>query len=459
MARDPRSSAARALDRALRSAGRQTRGGESLQSSGVPLDGLVDAESLGLSDVDRALCRELVFGTVRWLRRLDHVLEAASGRRLQQIDRRLLAPLRLGAYQLLILDRVPAYAAVNEAVGEGRRRAGGRAAGFVNGVLRRIAERPSLEAWPVKSDDPASRLALEASHPDWLVRRWLGRWGADATRELLSANNASRALELLAFSDRGGPEALAAALAADGIETEATRLSELGLRVRRGSPFASRAFERGDFYLQDSASQVAAWMPRPRAGERVLDFCAAPGGKSFGLLAAEPAVRLVAADRSLSRLRRLRANQQRLGRRFPVLVGDGTAPPVAPASFDRVLLDLPCSGTGTIRQHPELKWRLSAREIERLAHQGRSLLEAAAPLARRGGLIVVVTCSLEPEENEEMVDGFLADHRGFRLRDLAPDLAAAGSEALAAGLFAGGRWRLPTTVEHDGFTVHAIDRI
>jgi 16S rRNA (cytosine967-C5)-methyltransferase len=459
MARDPRRSAARALDRALHPTGRHARHGEDLQSSGAPLDALIDVESRGLSEADLALCRELVFGTVRWLRRLDIVIEAASGRRLRQVDRRLLAPLRLGVYQLLFLDRVPPYAAVNEAVAEGRRRAGARAAGFVNGVLRRIAERPVLDAWPVESGDPAVHLALAASHPDWLVRRWLARWGADATRELLTANNAPRALQLLAFADRGGPAALAAGLAEEGIETEPSGLSELGLVVRRGSPFTSRAFGRGDFYLQDSASQVAAWMPRPRAGERVLDLHAAPGGKSFALLAAEPSVRLVAADRSPSRLRRLRANQQRLGRPFPVLVGEGSAPPFAPASFDRVLLDLPCSGTGTIRQHPELKWRLSGREIERLARQGRLLLEAAAPLARRGGLVVVVTCSLEPEENEEMVDGFLADHPGYRLRDLGPGLSGVGGGALAAGLFGGGRWRLPTSAEHDGFTVQAIDRV
>jgi 16S rRNA (cytosine967-C5)-methyltransferase len=441
MPADPRRAAARAIDRTL--------------GAGAPLDAVLARESSGLGESDAALCRELAFGTVRWVRRLDHVIEGASQRRARQIDRRLLTALRLGAYQLLFLDRVPAYAAVNESVETVRRDAGGRAAGFANSVLRRIAERPGLSAWPVEVANPVARLGIESSHPDYLVRRWMARWGEAATRRLLDANNAPRPLQLLAFADRGGRDRLAADLAAEGVTTEPTLLSLFGLTVRCGDPFHTAAFERGDLYVQDSASQAAAWMPAVQPGERVFDACAAPGGKSFAILAAQPSARVVAADRSPSRLDRVQVNQRRLGRRFPLLAADGGVTALRGESFDRVLLDLPCSGTGTLRQHPELKWRITEREIARLAADGRRMVEAAAPLVRPGGWLVVVTCALEPEENESMVDAFLASHAEFRLGEMGGQLPA----CVSRGIFGRGRWRLLTEADHDGFTVHALEKL
>ena len=424
------------------------------------LDSLAPADSflLGTEERfdprDRALLRELVFGTLRWLRRLDDVIDRASHRRFEAIEPALRAPLRVAAYQLLFLDRVPPHAAVHEAVEQAGSLTHRGGASFVNAVLRRIARDRSLAAWPVEDDDPVRRLAIELSHPDFLVRRWLGRYGERRCRALLEANNRPKPLHLLAFRDRGGRELLAERLIDAGVEVEPAPLSLLGLIVRRGDPFASEAFARGDFYVQDEASQAAALLPPPAAGERVLDAAAAPGGKTFALLAWEPRIHPVVADADPGRLSVLRANLARLGRPVPTALADAVRPPFRPA-FDRVVLDLPCTGTGTLRKHPELKWRIGEREIGRLSGQGATMLAGAASAVAPGGLLVAITCSLEPEENEEIVEGFLAGGGAGRferlpLDDLPPPLDA--------GVAGPGAWQVLPSGDHDGFTVGVLRR-
>ena len=419
----------------------------------LPLDSLWAAYEEHLDDRDRRLLRELVLGSLRWLARLDQVLVAASGRPLERIERPLLAPLRIGAYQLLFLDRVPAHAAVDRAVTEARRRSHRGGAGFVNAVLRKVAASPALADWPVQAGDTVEKLAIETSHPELLVRGWIERFGEQRTLSLLEANNRPKPQALLAFSDRGGRQALAAALAAEGVRTEPSALSKLGLVVRAGEPLTTEAFHRGDGYLQDEASQAAAWVPPPRPGERVLDAAAAPGGKSFALQAREPTVRVVAADRSPARLQTVVENSRRLQRTLPLVAADAAMPPFT-ADFDRVVLDLPCTGTGTLRAHPELKWRVSRQEIRRLAAQSGRLLAAAAPLVRGGGLLVAITCSLEREENEAIAERFLAKNAEFAPVDLNDQLPA----SLRAHVAGPGLWRVLTADDHDGFTVQVLRR-
>jgi 16S rRNA (cytosine967-C5)-methyltransferase len=399
------------------------------------------------------LLRSLVFGTVRWLRRLDAVLAAASARPPERIDPALMAPLRIGLYQLLYLDRVPAHAAVDEAVAEARRRSHRGGAGFVNAVLRRVASSPELDAWPVEEADPLRRLAVLTSHPDFLVRRWVGRFGEEVGRRLLEANNQAKPLQLLAFTDRGGPQALAVSLLAEGVKTAPAELSPLGLTVLEGDPLAGEAFRRGDLYLQDDASQATALVPPPVAGETVYDAAAAPGGKSFALLAMEPGVRPILADATPGRLAPLRANLRRLDRRLPLAVADARRPP-SESSFDRVVVDLPCTGSGTLRRHPELKWRITGAEIHRLARQGLEMLVGAAGAVRPGGLLVVITCSLEREENEDVVRRFLARESGFEPEPVSEHLP--GSMRTGGG--EGGLWRILTGGDHDGFTVQVLRR-
>ena len=420
-----------------------------------PVDEAVRRAQAGLDRRDAALLRELVSGTLRWLARLDHVIAIASARPVRRIEPRLLAPLRIAVYQLLWMDRVPAYAAVSEAVDEARRRGSRRGAGFVNGVLRAIAAKGTLGAWPVEIVDPVARLAVESSHPELLVRRWLEHFGERRTRRLLAANNRPASLTLLAFRDRGGREGLARRLASEGVETEPAALSPLGLVVRGGDVLGSAALAEGDAYVQDPASQAAAWIPPPARGERVLDVAAAPGGKSFATLAWQPGARIWATDVALRRAVVLRENAHRLSRPIPLLVADATRPALGDRlPFDRVVVDLPCSGTGTLRRHPELKWRISETELDRLAGQGAAMLRGAAEHVAPGGLLVVSTCSLEPEENERLVAGLLAEQPSFEPLALEGELPA----ELAAGVVAAGRWQVLTGDEHDGFTVHALRR-
>lgn len=409
-------------------------------------------------EMDHALLRELSLGTLRWLRRLDSVLMQASQRPLSKIEPALRAPLRVAAYQLLFLDRIPPHAAVSEGVEHARRRTHRGGASFSNAVLRRIARQRNITDWPVDEPDPIRRLAIETSHPDFLVRRWVERLGEAEARQLLDANNRPKSLQLLAFRDRGGREMLAETLIDEGVEVDPSSLSPVGLIVRQGNPLHSPSFLEGSFYLQDEASQAAALIPPPRPGERILDAAAAPGGKGFTLLAAEPSVKVFQADVSMARLQRLRSNMQRLGRQLPVFVADAGQPPLGreqgTGSFDRIVLDLPCSGTGTLRKNPELKWRISDDEIGRLSRQSLRLMEGMAGNLVEGGLLVAITCSLEPEENEAVVDRFLERNPSFEPLNLDDHLRF----PMSGGIFAPGAWRLMPSGEHDGFTVHVLQR-
>ena len=417
----------------------------------APADAFLDSALPRFDDRDQGLLRELVMGSLRWLRRLDHVIAAASSRSFEAIEEVLRSPLRIATYQLLFLDRVPAHAAVHEAVEQAHQLTHRGGASFVNGVLRRIARDPRLEDWPVTEADPVRRLAIEKSHPDFLVDRWLKSFGTARTLDLLDANNRSKPLHLLAFRDRGGRELLAEALIDEGLEVEPTSLSPLGLIVRRGNPLASAAFRRGDFYIQDEASQAAALIPPPRRDETVLDAAAAPGGKSFALLGWEPSVRITMADVSLPRAAVVAANQRRLGRSLPLAVADAGTPPFARA-FDRVVLDLPCTGTGTLRRNPEIKWRISESEIGRLSRQALRLLEGTAALVAPGGRLIAITCSLEREENEDVMARFLATHPELSLLPLEGMLES----PVAAGVTGPGTWRILTGGDHDGFTVQVL---
>jgi len=422
-------------------------------ASRAPCDSLLAGAASRFDERDQRLLREIVLGTLRWLRRIDAVLEQASDRPMEKVQPELHAVLRVGAFQLLFLDRVPAHAAVSEAVDEALARSHRGAGSFVNAVLRRIAREPRLEDWPVRESDPVRTLAVETSHPDSLVRRWLERMGESATRSLLEANNRPKPMHLLAFRDRGGRELLAERLIDEGVEVEASRISALGLTIRDGDPLATQAFARGEFYVQDEAGQAAALLPEPVPGERVLDVAASPGGKGLALVALEPTVRVVAADASLQRIDRLVGNLGRLRRSIPVVLADAARSPFAP-EFDRVIVDYPCTGTGTLRKHPELKWRWSERELARLADQAHDMVAGAASAVAPGGILVAISCSLEPEENELVIDRWLESASGFERLE---KLEAQGFGAVA-GETARGLWRLVTADEHDGFTVQVVRR-
>lgn len=430
---------------------------EQTLTTASPADSFIDQARLRCHPKDRALLVELVRGTLTWLARIDDVLEQAAGRPLAKIESPLHGLLRIGAYQLLFLERIPPHAVVNEAVEHAHRITHRGAGSFVNGVLRRISRSRRLEDWPVERSDEVARLAVEHSHPEFLVRRWIESWGLDTTRAVLEANNRRKTPHLLAFRARGGRELLAESLIDEGVEVIASERAPLGLRVLSGSWSSiteASSFARGEFYIQDEASQVAALVPPVREGERVLDLAAAPGGKAYAMTAFEPTTRHVASDVSMSRLQRMRANNQRLGIEMPLLVADAAQPPFAPV-FDRVVVDAPCSGTGTFRKNPELRWRVSVEEIDRLASSGGSLLRGASAAVSPGGLLVWITCSLEVEENERVIEPFLEEYRSFETMDLEATLPA----CLVDQVVGPGTWRMLPADDHDGFTVCVLRRV
>lgn len=371
---------------------------------------------------DRALVTELTGGVLRWMAALDGVIERIADRPTRRLDAEVLAVLRLGAYQLLYLDRVPAAAAVDESVMLVRRAGKSSAAGLVNAVLRRVAQ---LEPpWPLPPEpargasraDVLAYLSVTCSHPEWLVTRWLDRIGMAATKHRVRFNNRSPALTLRANRHRISRAELARQLADHGVETMPTRFAGDGLRVVAGNPRLTPLAGRGLFGAQDEASQLVAELTSPQPGERILDACAAPGGKTIALASAIGATGVVVAgDLRPARVRLLRSTLEEAGaRHVRLLRHDLRRPPFRPV-FDCVLVDAPCSGLGTLGRDPDIRWRRQSADLARFASDQHLLLAQAAELVRPAGRVVYATCSSEPEENEEVIRRFLADQPEFTL--------------------------------------------
>jgi 16S rRNA (cytosine967-C5)-methyltransferase len=373
---------------------------------------------------DRALAAEIVTGSLRWQRSLDHLVEHFANRPLAKVDRDVLHILRLSLYQLLPLDRVPASAVVDDAVDLTRHARKGSASGFVNAVLRSALRQRSRLPFPPRPASDAAReaalayLGVTHSHPDWLVARWLDRVGLDAAERWVRFNNETPRLTLRANTLRAARDVVAAALGDAGVETEPARYAPDGLTVTAGN--ALRSTPDGSFLVQDEASQLVAVAAGARPGERVLDLCASPGGKTVAM-AADMGDRglVVSCDVRAKRVNLLRETVRVSGAacvRIARVPASGALPfmPV----FDRVLVDAPCSGLGTIRRDPDIRWRRHERELHTLAADQLVLLDRAASVVRPGGHLVYATCSSEPEENEGVVDAFLARHRDFTLTDL-----------------------------------------
>lgn len=387
--------------------------------SGALASRALEQATANLAVRERAWVRELVYGTFRLRGRLDHRLAALSSRPLEKLHADVLDILRLGAYQLLDMGGVPAYAAVSQAVELAKRAAGRGAGGFVNGVLQSLRRAGASSTFPAFEIDPAGHLATWGSHPRWLVERWLASFGAPDARRLVDANNRRPELYLRAL----GP-----------VEDAVSRLASCGVRVE-AVPGASRALHvvDGDLaavldapvIVQDPAAGLVVDYAAVPPGSRVVDLAAAPGGKAMAMAGDEPDVGpafVAAADASAERLRRLRENVARLVRPAPQGLGGVPVSPVVAdgrrpcfRAVDAVLLDAPCTGTGTLRRHPDGRWRIQPDDLRQLVVLQRQLLDGATGLVRPGGLLVYSTCSLEREENEEQVEAFLARHRDFRL--------------------------------------------
>jgi len=366
-----------------------------------------------LDERDRRLAHELAAGVLRRRGDLDNALSPYAEHGWESVKPKLRDVLRLGAYQLLELDKVPAHAAVSTSTELAKKVVGERAARFVNAMLRRLADRGA----PAGSEAGSRR-----SHPSWLVIRWDARFGVEGTRDLLLWNDTPPPLVVQAA--RGTLESLEAAFRAEGLVVRRAPY-DAGLVVEGRTPTALPGFSEGQFTVQDPAQSIVARFAGIPDGATVYDACAAPGGKTIaiGRRAGGQGGRVIAADRNVARVRRLQENLARAGSgmEFPI-AADAAHPPLR--QVDAVLLDAPCLGTGTFARHPDARWRVTPRALETIALKQAELLRGVAAVVRPGGLLIYATCSIEPEENELQVDRFLNDHPEFR-REPAPDAPTA----------------------------------
>jgi 16S rRNA (cytosine967-C5)-methyltransferase len=368
-----------------------------------------------LSSLDRALCHELVLGVLRWQLHLDAIVEHFAKRKVESLDPPVLRALRLGVYQLRFLSRIPASAAVNESVNLVGRARLSSARSFVNAVLRRATREPNYSP-AADITNTLERISIQTSHPRWLIERWTKAFGGEETELMARANNEPPPVAIRIVKTLADEKDVLEKLRSAGAELVPSEIAKSAWRVSGATAKLRDLSERGELYIQDEASQLVGEVVNAQPGDRVLDVCAAPGGKTT--LIAERAsdnAHVLAMDVSPRRLATIeRTIQLHQLKSIRPMLGDASQPlPFDSGSFDRVLLDAPCSGTGTLRHNPEIRWRLTNDDITQLAEQQKRFMMNAAVVVKPGGLLVYSTCSIETEENEEVVREFLSSNDQF----------------------------------------------
>lgn len=415
------------------------------ENEGVPLD-LVMAEALRqpfAEPRDLQFCRALVYGVVCWRGYLDALLASLSAHPLAGMKPLTRQAMRCGLYQLLLMDRVPPSAAINETVQLLKEAGQPRwLTGFVNGVLRRASRELATLPQPGDLAGTAKGLAHHdlVSHPGWLYKRWVGRYGEDGALSMCRANNAGAPLTLRVKA-RVGRDDLLAKLGLAGIVVEPGRCAPTALILPgyRGAVTALPGYEEGDFQVQDEAAQLVVSLLGVLAEGRWLDACAGLGGKTTQLAElAGPGVKVVAVEPEARRFELLGTNLQRLGLSAAVETRFGTIADLAAMGnqqFQGILVDAPCSGLGVIRRHPDIRWNRRAAELPRYQAGQLALLDQAAALLTPGGVLVYATCSIEPEENERVVESFVAGHQNFLVEGCREFLPVAAQEFVGADGF------------------------
>lgn len=427
------------------------------------VDLLQGAHLTGLKPVDRNLATELVMGSLRWHGELNYWIERLSGKPLKYFESEVRTILRLGVYQIRCLDRIPKSAAVNEAVELVKYARKRSAAGLVNAVLRkcpRAAERtPSTERGAESKPSVEDLESACRSLPLWLLQRWERNLGSEAMKRLAWASVQTPATTLRVSSpdERQGFQLN---LREEGVAAHPGRFSPLALAVESGSAQNSKTVREARAVIQDEASQLVALLVGPRAGDRVLDLCAAPGIKTGQLAMAQGRGLLVACDVSARRLRmmgKLLPKEPPSGMRLERVRLDATRELPFGCKFDRILVDAPCSGTGTLARNPEIKWRLRPEDLGRLSEMQERILRNALQVLAPGGRLVYATCSLESEENEQVIESVLREQQDVRLlssRELSQEFPTLTSLFDARGYF---RTR-PDVHDMDGFFAAVLTR-
>jgi len=416
----------------------------------ILLDGTLRATPL--SERDRALLTELTYGTLRWRGKIDARLSQKLRRPLADTDAFVRNLLRVTVYQLFFLDKIPDYAAVNEAVELTKTQRGSKTAGFVNGVLRNLLRRKNPDAKAPSTDNSIAAIAAELSHPEWLVKRWIAEFGLSEATALMRANNERAPLVLRANQLKCRRGELLARLHDHGIAATATPLSPQGISVESGGNVENLpGFAEGLFQIQGESSQLVAYLLAPSAGERILDACAAPGGKTTHIAELMDNSGVVIALDNLPRgIERIRENIARLNLpSIQIARADATQELTGElgAPYDRILVDGPCSGLGTLRSHPEIKWQRQERDILRLSQLQAKILNRVAGYLKPDGMLVYSTCTLTRNENERIVEAFLAAHQEFELEDAARYLPESAKPMVRGKFFQA----LPHRDNTDGF--------
>jgi 16S rRNA (cytosine967-C5)-methyltransferase len=384
-------------------------------------DPLLDEARQEFNTRDRAFLLELVYGVLRNRSLLDWTLDSFSEKPVAKTDAGTRNILRLGLYQMLFLDRVPVSAAVNTSADLAKTH--GKKPGYVNGLLRRIERNRAALPLPAE-ENPLSRLSIIHSHPAWLIRRWLERFGMQQVEEVLARNNRPAPLVIRTNTLKGTRDQLLSLLEAQGATARATACSPAGIEVLSSPGIAALpAYRDGWFLVQDEAAQLVSFLLSPAPGDTVLDACAAPGGKATHLAELmRDAGRVVALDSDKKRAARIHENSGRLGLSIvrPFL-GDAAA--YREGTYDKILVDAPCSGLGVLRRHPDGRWTKTEESIRERSALQKKVLKNCAKLLRAGGVLVYATCTTEPEENDDVVNTFVAASEGeFRVDDPRPYL-------------------------------------
>jgi 16S rRNA (cytosine967-C5)-methyltransferase len=409
-----------------------------------------------LSAADRNLATALVLGVLRWQIQLDHQLQVLLKRPHAKLDAEVRIALRLGAFQLLHLDRIPARAAIDESV-ELAKQAGHRfASGMVNAVLRKLGT--SCFHF---SEESAAELALAQAHPAWMVERWAGFYGMERARAICKHGQRQPVIAL-----RIEDAAFEGELAVESVSVEPGELLALARGVQAGDVTATAAYRTGRIRMQDEGSQLVAEIAG--CGTTILDCCAAPGGKTLILAERNPQAHIVACELGEQRLELLKKRLSGVGGRVDCRLADA-ATTADESAYDVVLADVPCSGTGTLGRNPEIRHRLKMDDLARQAERQRAILAGALRAVEPGGRVVYSTCSLEPEENEQVVAEAIAKSKGMRVISLGARIdemqrdgivTASGAELLRGCITPEGYLRLLPGVFHtDGFFIAMLERV
>ncbi|KAA9004061.1 16S rRNA (cytosine(967)-C(5))-methyltransferase RsmB [Paenibacillus spiritus] len=458
-----------------RRSGAAGRSGREATARSVALDVLIRVEAngaysnlqlnsslqkAGLSREDAGLTTELVYGTISRLNTLDYILAGFVKKGLSKLEPWVRCLLRMSLYQLVYLDRVPPHAAVNEAVRLAKQRGHQGISGMVNGVLRSAQRAGRL---PVLPDDAgeALRIALTHSHPEWMVREWMEQYGAETAEAICRANNEPPAVSVRVNTTMTTRERLLDEMKREGLDASASAVSPYGIVVRGGGNLALTSwYKDGLLSIQDESSMLVAEAVAPEPGMNVLDCCSAPGGKTSHL--AELMLdrgRVVACDLHSHKTELVRDQAARLGlEAVETRAADALrlGESYAEGTFDRILLDAPCSGLGVIRRKPDLKWTKTPEDTAAIAELQRGLLDAVCRLLKPGGLLVYSTCTIESSENEEQVRRFLDRHPDFEAADRGSRLASRMEDKLRCD--APGLQILPQDYGSDGFYIAVLKR-